>query len=309
MSIHDVQNLPVEFDEWLRKRVSEANIEVIPLKGAEEKIRAVPTGATVTITCSPKFGLERTIDHVTAAVSKGYRVVPHLAARMVESEQMLRDFVHRIVDLGVTDLYVVGGDADQPMGKFFDAESILWALTEFDHGLTRLGVGCYPEGHPKIDRHALAEALHRKQEYADYMVSQLCFDPHALVGWLDETRAAGVTLPLRMGLAAPLKAAKLAELSMRIGVGQSLRFLTKQHGIVGNLVLGRHYAPEQLLTDIGPDVMSDLNIEGIHLFSFNQIDTSVSWQQRISGHVSPTPAPYQRNAFVPTTEHKKGSDT
>ena len=283
MSIHDVQILPVEFDEWIRKQVSEANIEVIPLKGAEEKIQAVPTGATVTITCSPKFGLERTIDHVTAAVIKGYRVVPHLAARMVESEQMLRDFVHRIVDLGVTDLYVVGGDADQPMGKFFDAESILWALNEFDHGLTRLGVGCYPEGHPKIDRHTLAEALRRKQEYADYMVSQLCFDPHALVGWLKETRAAGVTLPLRMGLAAPLKAAKLAELSMRIGVGQSLRFLTKQHGIVGNLVLGRHYAPEQLLTDIGPDVMSaDLNIEGIHLFSFNQIDTSVSWQQRIS---------------------------
>jgi methylenetetrahydrofolate reductase (NADPH) len=283
MSIHDVQTLPVEFDEWVRKRVSEANIEVIPLKGAEEKIQAVPTGATVTITCSPKFGLERTIDHVIAAVGKGYRVVPHLAARMVESEHMLRDFVHRIVDLGVTDLYVVGGDADQPMGTFFDAESILRALTEFDHGLTRLGVGCYPEGHPKIDRLALAEALHRKQEYADYMVSQLCFDPHALVGWLQETRTAGVTLPLRIGLAAPLKAAKLAELSMRIGVGSSLRFLTKQHGIVGNLVLGRHYAPEQLLTDIGPDLMSaDLNVEGIHLFSFNQIDATVSWQQRIS---------------------------
>jgi methylenetetrahydrofolate reductase (NADPH) len=283
MSIHDIQVLPVEFDEWVRKQLSEANIEVIPLKGAEEAIRAVPKGATVTITCSPKFGLERTIEHVAAAVSEGYRVVPHLAARMVESEQMLQDFVHRIVDLNVTDLYVVGGDADQPMGRFFDAESILLALNEFDHGLTRIGVGCYPEGHPKIARHTLAEALHRKQEYADYMVSQLCFDPQALVGWLQETRGAGVTLPLRIGLAAPLKPAKLAELSMRIGVGQSIRFLTKQHGIVGNLVLGRHYAPEQLLTDIGPGLMSaDLNIEGIHLFSFNQIEATVSWQQRFS---------------------------
>jgi methylenetetrahydrofolate reductase (NADPH) len=283
MSIYGLQTQPVEFDEWVRKLVSDANIEVIPLKGAEEKIQVVPVGATVTITCSPKFGLERTIEHVATAIGNGYRVVPHLAARMVESDQMLRDFVRRIVDLGVTDLYVVGGDADQPLGKFFDAESILWALTEFDHGLTRVGVGCYPEGHPKIESDALAEALLRKQEYADYMVSQLCFDPHALVGWLQESRAAGVTLPLRIGLAAPLKAAKLAELSMRIGVGRSLRFLTKQHGIVGNLVLGRHYAPEQLLTDIGPDLMSaELNIEGIHLFSFNQLDTTVDWQQRIS---------------------------
>jgi methylenetetrahydrofolate reductase (NADPH) len=123
MSIYDVQTLPVEFDEWVRKQVSEANIEAIPLKGAEDKIQPVPVGATVSITCSPKFGLERTIDHVAAAVSKGYRVVPHLAARMVESDQMLRGFVHRIVDLGVTDLYVVAGDADQPLGKFFDADA------------------------------------------------------------------------------------------------------------------------------------------------------------------------------------------
>jgi methylenetetrahydrofolate reductase (NADPH) len=283
MSIYDPQTFPVDFDSWVRDLVSNANIDVIPLKGAEDKIRAVPVGATVTITCSPKFGLERTVDHIASAISNGYRVVPHLAARMVESDQVLRDFVHRVVDLGVSDLYVVGGDADEPLGKFYDAESILWALTEFDHGLTRLGVGCYPEGHPKIDSQDLAEALHRKQQYADYMVSQLCFDPEALVGWLLQARAAGVTLPLRVGLAAPLKAAKLAELSMRIGVGQSLRFLTKQHGIVGNLVLGRHYAPEQLLTDIGPDLMSaDLNIEGIHLFSFNQIDATVDWQQRIS---------------------------
>jgi methylenetetrahydrofolate reductase (NADPH) len=123
MSIYNVQTLPVEFSEWVRKQVSEANIEVIPLKGAEDKNQAVPVGATVAITCSPKFGLERTIDHVAAAVSKGYRVAPHLAARMVESDQMLRGFVHRIVDLAVTDLHVVGGDADQPLGKFFDAEA------------------------------------------------------------------------------------------------------------------------------------------------------------------------------------------
>ncbi|MGE0214793.1 methylenetetrahydrofolate reductase [Mycolicibacterium sp.] len=283
MSVYNVSTRLTEFDEWVRKSFSHANIEVIPVKGAEEKVPVIPTGATVTITCSPKFGLQRTIEHVTSVRSKGYRVVPHLAARMVESDRALRDFVRQIVDLGVTDLYVIGGDADEPLGKFFDAESILWALSEFDHGLTRLGVGCYPEGHPKISAHTLAEALHRKQEYADYMVSQLCFDPDALVGWLRDTRAAGVTLPLRIGVAAPLKVAKLAELSMRIGVGQSLRFLTKQHGIVGNLVLGRHYAPEKLLTDIGPELMSaSLNIEGIHLFSFNQLEATVNWQNHIS---------------------------
>ncbi|ANS32330.1 hypothetical protein R1CP_39190 (plasmid) [Rhodococcus opacus] len=279
------QARPVDVNECVRTLVADANIEVIPLKGADEKIHSAPTGTTVTITCSPKFGLERTVQHVASAISQGYQVVPHLAARMVESEQMLRDFIRRIVDLGVTDLYVVGGDADQPLGKFYDAESILLALREFDHGLTRLGVGCYPEGHPKIENEALIESLVRKQEYADYMVSQLCFDAGALVTWLRQVRSRGIVLPVRVGLAAPLKTAKLAELSIKIGVGRSLRFLTKQHGLLGNLVLGRDYAPEQLLIDIGPDLLSsDLDVEGIHLFSFNQIEATVDWQRRIASN-------------------------
>lgn len=279
------QARPVDVNECVRTLVADANIEVIPLKGADEKIHSAPTGTTVTITCSPKFGLERTVQHVASAISQGYQVVPHLAARMVESEQMLRDFIRRIVDLGVTDLYVVGGDADQPLGKFYDAESILLALREFDHGLTRLGVGCYPEGHPKIENEALVESLVRKQEYADYMVSQLCFDADALVTWLRQVRSRGIVLPVRVGLAAPLKTAKLAELSIKIGVGRSLRFLTKQHGLLGNLVLGRDYAPEQLLIDIGPDLLSsDLDVEGIHLFSFNQIEATVNWQRRIASN-------------------------
>ncbi|WP_081315606.1 methylenetetrahydrofolate reductase [Rhodococcus opacus] len=285
MSMPNFQARPVDVNECVRTLVADANIEVIPLKGADEKIHSAPTGTTVTITCSPKFGLERTVQHVASAISQGYQVVPHLAARMVESEQMLRDFIRRIVDLGVTDLYVVGGDADQPLGKFYDAESILLALREFDHGLTRLGVGCYPEGHPKIENEALIESLVRKQEYADYMVSQLCFDAGALVTWLRQVRSRGIVLPVRVGLAAPLKTAKLAELSIKIGVGRSLRFLTKQHGLLGNLVLGRDYAPEQLLIDIGPDLLSsDLDVEGIHLFSFNQIEATVDWQRRIASN-------------------------
>ena len=53
------------------------------------------------------------------------------------------------------------------------------AIQELDHDLQRIGVGCYPEGHPNIADDALVDALQRKQPYADYMVSQLCFDAAA----------------------------------------------------------------------------------------------------------------------------------
>src|SRR6201998_1951704 len=262
--------------------VTAANIEVIPLRGADEKALAIPTASTLPITCSPKFGLDRTLDHVIRARESGHRVVPHLAARMVEDEAQLQRFLQVLSSVGVDDLYVIGGDGADPVGKYSEAFDILEAIQELDHDLQRIGVGCYPEGHPHIPDDALIDALQRKQPHADYMVSQLCFDAATFTGWLRTMREAGVTPPVRLGVAAPLQTRKLIELSLKIGVGSSVKFLAKQHGFVGNLLLGRSYAPEGLISQIVADpAFSDLDIEGLHMFSFNQIDATVEWQREI----------------------------
>jgi len=263
--------------------VTAANIEVIPLRGADEKAMAIPPASTITITCSPKFGLERTLEHVIRARESGHRVVPHLAARMVEDEAQLQRFLGILSSVGVEDLYVVGGDGADPVGKYSEAFHILEAIQELGHDLQRIGVGCYPEGHPNIAVDALHDALQRKQPYADYMVSQLCFDAATFTGWLRTMREAGISLPVRIGVAAPLQTRKLIELSLKIGVGSSVKFLTKQHGFVGNLLLGRSYTPEALISQIVEETgFDELGIEGLHLFSFNQIDATVEWQRRIS---------------------------
>src|SRR5260370_32650970 len=128
--------------------VTSANIEVIPLRGADEKAMAIPAASTITITCSPKFGLDRTLQHVIRAREAGRRVVPHLAARMVEDEAQLQWFLGILSAVGVDDLYVIGGDGADPVGKFSEAFQILEAIQGLDHDLARIGVGCYPEGHP-----------------------------------------------------------------------------------------------------------------------------------------------------------------
>jgi methylenetetrahydrofolate reductase (NADPH) len=263
--------------------VAAANIEVIPLRGADEKALAIPPASTITVTCSPKFGMERTIEHVVRARKSGHRVVPHLAARMVEDKAHLQSFLDILSSEGVDDLYVIGGDGADPIGKYSEAFHILEAIQELGHDLQRIGVGCYPEGHPHIADDALLDALQRKQPYADYMVSQLCFDAATFTDWLRTTREAGISLPVRVGVAAPLQTRKLIELSLKIGVGSSVKFLTKQHGFVGNLLLGRSYTPEALISQIVDETgFGELGIEGLHLFSFNQIDATVAWQHRIS---------------------------
>jgi methylenetetrahydrofolate reductase (NADPH) len=259
------------------------DIEVIPMRGAVGKMLAAPAGTTFTITCSPKLGLERTVETAETVAGLGYRVVPHLAARQVESEAALREIVGRLGHAGVTDLFVIGGDVEDPLGPYSCAADLLEALAAIEHPITRIGVGCYPEGHPSISEEALDADLHRKQRHAGYLVSQLCFDAPALLRWLTRRRAAGLILPLRIGVAGPVQVRKLIELSMRIGVGSSVRYLTKQHGMVKNLVRGTAYRPEQLLSRLGDEARQRaLGIEGLHLFSFNQIGLAVEWQRQVT---------------------------
>jgi methylenetetrahydrofolate reductase (NADPH) len=264
----------------MKSLARDATIEVIPLRGALEKIASIPEPITVTVTCSPKFGFERTLEHVTHARELGHRVVPHLAARSMGSKHELRAIVLRLGDLGVDDLYVVGGDGDA-VGPYSEAFDVLRDIQDMEHRFVRLGVGCYPEGHPHIESDVLIDALMRKQQYATYMVNQLCFDAAALLDWIRSTRQSGINIPLRIGLTAPLRIRKLVEMAVKLGVGPSVKFLTKQHGIVGGL-LGGSYEPADLLIDVltAADV-DELKIEGLHMFSFNQVDLTLGWLNRL----------------------------
>ncbi|WP_319455894.1 MULTISPECIES: methylenetetrahydrofolate reductase [unclassified Mycobacterium] len=271
--------------EVIRTLVASAALEVIPMRSAEEKLQQVPTGTTITVTCSSKFGLDATLALAATAAARGHRVIPHLAARQIVDEAELGRIVETLVSTGIEDLFVIGGDAPDPAGEFASSAELLEALARSGHTIRSVGVGCYPEGHPQIADDVLVADLLRKQELAaTYMVSQLCFHAGSLVDWVQRIRAAGVRLPLSLGLAAPLKTRKLVELSLRIGVGSSIKFLTHQRGFVGNLLVGNTYRPEHLLDEIGDDLTSDdLGIKGLHLFSFNQVAATIAWQREVDG--------------------------
>src|SRR5450756_2004565 len=73
----------------LARLLEAPRFEVIPVNGIEETVAALPRGATVTVTASPRHGIERTIDVSARLAGRGYRVVPHLAARMIADRGQL----------------------------------------------------------------------------------------------------------------------------------------------------------------------------------------------------------------------------
>ena len=85
---------------------------------------------TLTVTASPVKGLEPTIELTERLTARGYRVVPHLAARSVAGDAQLAQIVGRLQACGVDDVFVPGGDATHPAGPFDGALPLLERLTE-----------------------------------------------------------------------------------------------------------------------------------------------------------------------------------
>ena len=165
--------------------------EVIPVKGIEDKVAALPRGATVTVTASPSHGFERTLEVSEHLAASGFDVVPHFSARMIAGEQALAAAVSRMRAVGISEAFVVGGDAAPSADDFYDAGRLLEALAELPDRFSRIGVGGYPEGHPTIPTDKLRAALLHKQRFADYVATQICFDAGVLQAWIEEMRGSG----------------------------------------------------------------------------------------------------------------------
>ena len=257
--------------------------EVIPVEGIEEKVARLPSGATVTVTASPRHGIERTIDVSARLAGRGYRVVPHLAARMIADRGQFERILAHLEAAGIHEAFVVGGDASPPAGGYADAGDLLDELGCLPHSLARIGVGGYPEGHPLIPDASLLEGLRRKQGHADYVATQVCFDADALARWVLSIREAGIELPVVVGLPGVVERRKLAEISLKTGVGASLRYLSRHGRQIATLARSRRYDPTPLALAVAARAdEADLGIGGVHLFTFNQVEATEAWVRRTS---------------------------
>jgi methylenetetrahydrofolate reductase (NADPH) len=252
--------------------------ELIPLRGAEEQAARLPRGATVTVTSSPRRGLEPTLELCERLTAPGFNAVPHISARQVVDHAHLTDVMARVHAMGIREVFVVGGDGREPAGPFDSSLSLLRAMADSDQRFERVGVAGYPERHPLIDNPGLIQALADKQPFASYVVTQICFDPAAITAWIDRIRQAGVDLPVYVGMPGVVNRAKLLEITLRIGVGDSLRFVRKHDGLVARLVGRTAYRPDALIAGLSPDLAQPgAAVAGIHINTFNQVEPTMRW--------------------------------
>jgi methylenetetrahydrofolate reductase (NADPH) len=259
--------------------------EVFPARGTEQAVLDwIPAGATVTVTASPVKGLEHTVELAERLAGRGYRVVPHLAARSVVDDAHLADLVARLTACGVDDVFVPGGDATDPLGPFDGALPLLERLTEMGRPFVRVGITGYPESHPKIHDDITVQAMWDKRKHATYIVSNVCFDPAGLGRWIERIRARGVALPLYVGLAGPAERSRLLKMAAVAGAAESARFITRHPGWILRFWVPGGYSPDRFLDRAAPFITSPAaGVAGLHLFTFNQLQPAEQWRKAALG--------------------------
>ena len=127
-------------------------------------------------------------------------------------------------------------------------------------------------------------ALHGKQQLlgeaglSGYCSTQMCFDTPRIAGWLSAERRAGMTLPVHLGIAGVVDRAKLLSIGVRLGIGQSLRYVRKNRRAATRLLTATHYDPNDLLVPLSAR-FTELDVVGLHVFTFNQVAATVAWRQ------------------------------
>ncbi len=269
-----------------RNLIANARYEVVPMKNLEPEIQHIPLGASVSVTCSPVKGIQATLDLAVRLQDLGHNAVPHISARLVEDDVAVKRIAEFCSRHKLQEVFLVAGDASTPVGEYNGVVAFLRDFLSTDHGLHGIGITAYPDGHAFIDSTVVHEALHAKQALlADagvpgYASTQMCFDLAKWRSWATAERAAGFTLPLHIGVPGVIDRVKLVTMGMRLGIGASLRYVQKNGSILGRLFSPTGYDPNALILPLCKQA-DELNIDGIHLFTFNNVQATAKWQQKM----------------------------
>ncbi|SHH18226.1 5,10-methylenetetrahydrofolate reductase [Marivita hallyeonensis] len=218
----------------------------------------------------------------------GFPVMPHFPARIIKDDMMLADWIARYQgEAGVEQALLLAGGVAEPHGAFHSSMQLLETGLFDKAGFTRLHVAGHPEGNKDIDPKGgmknVEDALRWKQAFSERtdakmaLATQFAFDADPIIKWVDDLSAAGITLPVHIGIAGPAKLQTLIKFAIACGVGPSLRVLQKRAMDVSKLLLP--YEPTDVLTKLAAHKAKnpDFNIEQVHFFPLGGIKTNATW--------------------------------
>ena len=220
--------------------------------------------------------------------AEGFDVMPHFPARIIHDEAMLANWIAMYQgEANVKQALLLAGGVDKPHGAFHSSMQLLESGLFDKAGFTRLHVAGHPEGNKDIDKDGshknVEEALQWKQKFSERtdakmaLATQFAFEAGPIIEWANGLKAAGVDIPVHIGIAGPAKLQTLIKFAIACGVGPSLKVLQKRAMDVTKLLLP--YEPTEVLAELAAHKAAnpDFNIEQVHFFPLGGIKTNATW--------------------------------
>jgi len=264
------------------------SIEVMPrtAEKIEDFQSLLPAGTRVYIAHIEGTPIEDMVATAKRLAADGYKPMPHFPARIIKDRATLSNWIAQYQgEAGVDQALLLAGGVTLPHGDFENSMQLLesGAFADFK----RLHVAGHPEGNRDIDPDGsdtnVSDALRWKQRFSDTsdaqmaLATQFCFEADPIIAWADALKAAGINLPIHIGIAGPAKLQTMIKFAMACGVGPSLRVLQRRAMDVTKLLLP--YEPDEVITQLARHKAAhpDFNVASVHFFPLGGIKTNAKW--------------------------------
>jgi methylenetetrahydrofolate reductase (NADPH) len=269
------------------------SIEVLPRTAAkiERFSDILPAGTRVYVAHVDGTPIADMVATARRLAEEGFPVMPHLPARSIPDRATLEDWLARYQgEAGVREALLIGGGRREPAGDFHCSMQLMETGLFDARGFTRLHVAGHPEGNRDIDpdggERVVLDALRWKVGFAERtaatvaIATQFCFEAAPVIAWAERLRAAGVGLPIHIGVAGPAKLQTLIRYAMACGVGPSLSVLQRRAADLSRLMLP--FTPEEILADLAAHKAAhpDFPVETVHFFPLGGIEPAAEFAGR-----------------------------
>ncbi|MEL6464575.1 MAG: methylenetetrahydrofolate reductase [Pseudomonadota bacterium] len=266
------------------------SIEVMPRTAQKvEDFQAIlPAGTRVYIAHIEGTPIEDMTATAKRLHTEGFPVMPHFPARIIKDQATLEDWIARYQgEADVDQALLLAGGVDQPCGDYHSSMQLMESGAFDKAGFKRLHVAGHPEGNKDIDPEGglknVDEAIQWKQKFSERtdadmaIATQFAFEAGPIIAWADSLKAAGIDLPVHIGIAGPAKLQTMIKFAIACGVGPSLRVLQRRAKDVTKLLLP--FEPGEVISELAAHKAAnpDFNISQVHFFPLGGIKTNANW--------------------------------
>jgi len=226
---------------------------------------------------------EGTLETVLEIIAAGHQAAPHLSCVASTRNDTLEQ-LERYKAAGIRHLVALRGDLPSGIaasGEFRYANERVVFSRETTGDCFRIEVACYPEYHPQT-RNAADEVKHFKKKVdagADAAITQYFYNADAYFRFVDESRAAGIQVPIVPGIMPIGNYSQLARFSDACGaeIPRWLRF--KLEGYRDDAASIRAFGLD-VVTSLCEKLLA-AGAPGLHFYTLNQASLSTEIWRRL----------------------------